>query len=115
MALETALETGYGFWDPLVWILAVAIAAAVAYLIWRAGEEGYKRGTAQTEAFLSGNVQPEKGAIHVRAGNLYWGFLEALAQYYRRTVPVHTGVLNDYVLWFLGITALIIVIIGLMP
>ena len=114
-ALPGVLETGYGFWNPLVWLLAIAITIGVGYLIWRLGEKGYHRGTEQTKPFISGNVEPEKGEVHIRAGNLYWGFLEALSGYYKRAVPIHSGLLNDYVLWFLGTMALIILLIGVIP
>ncbi|KUG20261.1 MAG: hydrogenase [Methanomicrobiaceae archaeon] len=113
MDILSTLDTGHGIWNPVVWLLAAGIAAVIAYLIWAYGESGYKRGTEQTKPFLSGNAEPEKGDVHVRGSHLYWGFTEALKGYFDRIVPLHTGVLNDYTLWFLGTTALILVMVGL--
>jgi hypothetical protein len=63
------------------------------------------------QPFIGGNVAREKGALHIRAGNLYWGFTESLKGYYQVVMPAHSGVLNDYLLWFLGITAILLVIV----
>ena len=60
----------------------------------------------------AGNAEPEKGAVHIRASNLYWGFLQALKGYYEAIVPLHTGVLTDYMVWFVAVTALLLVIVG---
>ena len=106
------LETGTGFWDPIVWIIVFIVAFLIALAIWLLGEKGYRPGTQQVKPYLSGNVEPEKADVHMRAGNLYWGFTEAMKGYYSRLVPLHTGVLNDYVLWFLGVMALVFVIVG---
>ncbi len=113
MDLLPALETGFGFWNPLIWLGVFAVALVIAYLIWTFGESGYKRGTEQTKPFISGNPEPAKGEVHLGGGHLYWGFTEALRGYYDRVVPLHTGVLNDYLLWFFGIAAFLILIVGL--
>ena len=111
MDLFASLSTGTGSWNPLAWLLATAIALVIVYLIWRRGESGYKKGTAQTTPFISGNPEPEKGMVHLRASNLYWGYLDALKGYYDVIVPAHTGILNDYVLWYLGVTAALMVVV----
>ena len=111
MGLLASLSTGTGYWNPLAWLLATVVAAVIVYLIWRRGESGYKKGTLQTTPFISGNPEPEKGKVHVRASNLYWGYLDALKGYYDLIVPVHTGVVNDYLLWYLGVTAVLIIVV----
>ncbi len=112
MADIITLQTGAGFWNPVVWIIAFFIAMVIAWLIWITGEKDYRKGTPQTKSFLSGNEEPEKAEVHLRAGNLYWGFTEALQGYYSRLVPLHSGILNDYLLWFLGVMAIAIVVVG---
>jgi hypothetical protein len=113
MDVFATLQTGFGFWNPVVWLGALAVALVIAYLIWAFGESGYKKGTEQTKPYLSGNPEPEKHAVHVGGGHLYWGFIESLRGYYDRIVPLHSGVLNDYLLWFFGIAAILILIVGL--
>jgi hypothetical protein len=112
MISSITLETGTGFWSPVLWIVAFVIALIIAYIIWALGESSYRKDTRQVKPYLSGNPEPAKGDVHVRAGNLYWGFTEALKGYYSRVVPLHTGILNDYVLWFLAVMALVLVIVG---
>ncbi len=107
--------TGYGLWAPVAWLIAFLVATIVAYLVWKMGESSYKKGTEQGRPYLSGNAEPDKGAVHIRASNLYWGFLQALKKYYDTIVPAHTGVLTDYMIWFVAVTALLLIIVGVLP
>ena len=111
MSLLLPLDTGAGLWDPLLWVLGAAVAGAIALLLYALGEEGFRPGTARADPFLSGNPEPAKELVHVRSGNLYWGFLSAMEGYYRRLVPIHTGDLHDYILWYMGVTALFLVVV----
>ncbi len=95
------VATGFGVWNPLVWVAAIAAAGIFSWLLWRCGEKSYDAGTEQTKPYLSGNKEPEKGAVHIRGGNMYWGFVNALKGYYRYLIPLHSGILNDYLSWFL--------------
>ena len=105
------LVTGTGFWNPLAWILGIVVAAIIAWIIFSMGEKGFKPGTAQSEPFISGNPEPAKGLVHIRSGNLYWGYLESLKGYYDRIVPLHTGDLTDYLLWYLSVMVVILVLV----
>lgn len=106
------LFTGYGFWNPLVWLIVMLVALFFSYLIWRCGESDYDEGTEQTKPYLAGNDEPSKSDVHVRGGNLYWGFTDALKGYYERLIPLHSGIVNDYVSWFLiGALAIFVVVV----
>ncbi len=111
MDLFATLSTGSGYWNPLAWFGGFVITSVIVWLIWSRGEKSYKKGTAQTAPYLSGNPEPAKGDVHIRAGNLYWGYTEALKGYYSRIVPIHTGILNDYVMWYIAVTALLIIVV----
>jgi hypothetical protein len=107
-----ALLTGYGVWTPAVWILVMIVALFFSYLIRRCGEDDYDEGTEQTKPYLSGNDEPSKSGVHIRGGNLYWGFTAALKGYYDRLIPLHSGIVNDYVSWFLiGLLAVFVVVV----
>ena len=114
MDLFAPLLTGYGIWAPVAWLVAFVAAVVIVYLLWKTGESSYKKGTELERPYLSGNAEPEKGAVHIRASNLYWGFLQALKGYYDAIVPIHTGVLTDYMIWFVAVTALLLVIVGVL-
>ena len=105
------LQTGSGFWNPLIWIFVIIIVFLIVYIIRGFGEKSYKKGTEQVKSFISGNPEPSK-KMHIRATNIYWGFMEGLKGYYDIAMKAHTGIINDYVLWFIGMMAILFVIIG---
>jgi uncharacterized membrane protein len=109
----SALTYGYAVWAPIVWIIALVVIG-VMVLIWRSrGQKSYKKGTAQTDVFLSGVKVPSEEERHVKADNIYWGFFEALKGLYRTLMKPHTGIVNDYILWFVAILAITILILVL--
>jgi len=114
--MKFILESGYPFWNPLIWIIVFLVVMVLAYFFRRQGQKGYKKDTAQARVFVCGEEVPEAGQRHIRVGNIYWGFFETLKDYYNQILRPHTGIINDYILWFVGITAIsaiILVIAGL--
>lgn len=105
------VSTGFGFWNPVFWVVAFVIALIIGWFIWSRGEKTYNTGKDATGPYLSGNAEPEKGAVHIRAGNLYWGYTDALAEYYRLLKPVHTGNTSDYILAYMFVTALVLIVV----
>ena len=61
--------------------------------------------SAEHAVFFGGEV-PEYS--HVAGGDLFWGFKHNLRHYLGFVSRVHTGVTNDYVLWGVTATAVII-------
>jgi hypothetical protein len=109
----SVLSYGYAVWAPIVWIIALVVIGAMV-LVWRnRGQKGYKKGTAQTDIFLSGIKVPPEEQRHVKSENIYWGFFEALKGLYDRMMRPHTGIVNDYILWFVGVMAITILILVL--
>ncbi|MEF8879654.1 MAG: hydrogenase [Candidatus Thermoplasmatota archaeon] len=111
--LET-LETGSGFWNPLVWVTGVVVALLIAYIVRGYGNKEYKKDTDQTQSFLSGNPEYEKEQMHVKGQNLFWGFTESLKWVYKALEKFHTGIVNDYILWFVIIMAVFFIILGVL-
>ena len=109
MGLFQTLKTGAGSWNPLLWLMALAVAIGVAWYIRSRGRADSRGGPAR-EPFISGNPEPENAGAHIPATNLYWGFTEALKGWYEKLIPLHTGIITDYVAWFLGIMALMLII-----
>jgi len=102
---------GLSYWSPLVWLLGFVVLTAVVCIFRSRGQKQYKKGTAQTEIFLSGEAPPEAEERHVKAHNIYWGFFETLKGYYKENMRAHTGIVNDYVIWFVALVALTAVIL----
>lgn len=111
MVISTGLSTGYGIWNPVFWVLAFIIGLGIAWLFWRSGLSSYKKGSQQVRPYLSGNAEPAKGEVHIRAGNLYWGFTEGIKGYYQRIVPLHTGIVTDYLLWIFWVAGILLIIV----
>ena len=108
----STLSTGFGFWDPVIWLVVLAVALIISFLVIFCGRKDYDKNSEQTKPYLSGNDEPSAADTHVRGGNLYFGFTEALKGYYKRLIPLHTGILNDYIGWFLiGLVVIFVVVI----
>jgi len=99
------------FWNPIACIIAFVVLVAIIYLFRSRGQKKYKKGTAQTQIFLSGEKPPAAEQRHIRAHNIYWGFFQALKRYYDPTIKAHTGIINDYIIWFITLVAVTAVIL----
>ncbi|HID25086.1 MAG TPA: hydrogenase [Thermoplasmata archaeon] len=109
------IDTGSGFWNPLVWVVTFVIALLIIYVIRGFGRKDYKENTGQTRPFLSGNVMEKSEQLHVKGDNVYWGFTEAFKGYYNKMKKLHTGDTRDYVLWFLvTMVVFFVVVFGVM-
>jgi uncharacterized ion transporter superfamily protein YfcC len=110
--LET-LKTGSGFWNPLVWIIIIAMAFLLIYVLRSLGKKEYKEKTEQTQSFLSGNPEYEKEQMHIKGSNVYWGFIEAMKWVFNVLRKMHTGNASDYVLWFIIVMGFLFIVVFL--
>ncbi len=94
------------YWSPLILILSFLVLAIVALIFRNRGEKRYKKDSGQTKVFLAGEEEPEAEQRHIKAHNMYWGFFQALKRYYDPTIRAHTGIINDYILWFIALIAI---------
>lgn len=102
------LETGAGFWNPLLELGFFLLIILLVYFIRRPGESKYKEKTEQVLPFFAGNLASREA---LRIHNIYWGFFEALKKYYRLLKAVHTGIINDYIYWFVLVLVIILTIL----
>ena len=103
--------TSLPFWNPIVCIIAFVILIAITCLFRSRGQKKYKEGTAQTDIFLSGEEPPAVEQRHIKSHNIYWGFFQAFKQYYDPAIKAHTGIINDYIIWFIAAVAITAVIL----
>ena len=111
--LET-FKTGSGLWNPLVWGVVFIIAFLIAYIIRSFGKKDFAAKGEKTKVFLSGNPEAEKEKMHVKASNVYWGFLETLKWFYGVLDKMHSGNVSDYILWFVVVLGIFFIIVGVM-
>ena len=109
--MTAILGSGYTFWNPIIWIIVFIVVAIIVYFFRRRGQKAYKKDTDQAQIFLSGEEVPEAEERHIRVGNIYWGFFETLKEYYNFILKPHTGIINDYILWFVAITAISVIVL----
>ena len=102
--------TPSGYWGPVLWLIAFLLSLLLAYVIWSRGEKSYKKGSEQVKPFYAGNVIKPRERAHIRSHNIYWGFVEALKPYYEGLRRIHTGDVNDYVAWLIGVTSFMLII-----
>lgn len=108
------LESGSGFWNPILWILVFFIGFLLLYGLRGFGRNTYKKETEQTRFFLSGNPESKPENMQVKASNLYWGFTSSMKTLYTGLRRMHTGNASDYVLWFIIVLAVFFIILGVM-
>ena len=111
MNFLSTIETGSGFWNPIIWIIVSVVALLFVYFIRGFGRGNYKRNTEQIKPFIAGNLEDRMEVLHVKGGNVYWGFTNALKSYYDILCRMHSGDTRDYVIWFLIVMVLLFVIV----
>ena len=89
--------TGTGMWNAVVFAIVLIVVAIIVRLIRSMGIEGAAKREHGGEPYYFGNEVPE--SAHIRASNLYWGFLKTMERYYRPLVGEHTGNVNDFMAW----------------
>ena len=107
----SVLTYGYAVWSPIVWLVVLLVMAVIVLYVRSRGQKRYKKGTAQTDVFISGVPVPPAEQRHVPAHNIYWGFFEALKGFYSTMMGPHTGIINDYILWLVAITVLTVLVL----
>ncbi|MCD6415063.1 MAG: hydrogenase [Candidatus Diapherotrites archaeon] len=95
-------------WDPIFFLWLLSLIAVLVYLFGRLWNNSYNKGE-QVEPFLSGNEEQESNYPH--ASDMYWGFTEALKDYYVSMKEMHSNVVNDYVYWFVVVLALTMLVV----
>jgi len=108
-SLFETLVTGGGYWNPIVFIIAFGIVDVITLIIYRAGEGDYTSELGG-KPFLSGNPEISKENSHIAGGNLYWGLVEGLDEFYTVMKKMHTGIINDYIIWYLVVLVIVLFI-----
>ena len=107
----SVLTYGYAVWSPIVWLVVLVVLGVIVLYVRSRGQKRYKKGTAQTDVFISGIQVPPAEQRHVPAHNIYWGFFEALKGFYNTMMRPHTGIINDYILWMVVVMVLTVVVL----
>jgi len=111
---ETALSLEYeltGYWDPIAWLVLFVVLLAGLMISLGLGKSS--RGPVRRpvpadpkyDTFFGGEASQHS---HVGGSDLFWGLKHNLRHYFRFMHSMHSGVVNDYALWTVAGTAVII-------
>ncbi len=104
--------SGFGYWDVYIWLIFFGITAALVLWLRSLGRNDYKEGTEQDEIFYGSNEVPEDGDdMGVPAASAYWGFVKALKPYYDILIEIHSGIVSDYVGYFVLTVAVLAILV----
>lgn len=103
-------ETGVA-WYPL-YLLFILIITFIIITIWGnfRFRKDYNENSDQVKPFNSGNV--EEINYNVKAANIYWGFKNAFKPFYNVMKGLHSGDLNEYLVWFVISLAVCLILLS---
>ena len=112
-AVQNCTFVEVGCWNPVSWLLVLAIALLAVTLIAVCGkydQVSENKGAALTDSkydlFFGGE---ESVYSQVGGGDLFWGFKHNWRHYFSFMHNLHSGIVNDYALWAVVALALVTV------
>ena len=112
-AVQTCTFVEVGCWNPVSWLLVLAIALLAVTLVAVCGkydQVSENKGAALTDSkydlFFGGE---ESVYSQVGGGDLFWGFKHNWRHYFSFMHDLHSGIVNDYALWAVVALALVTV------
>lgn len=112
-AAQTCTFVEVGCWNPVSWLLVLAIALLAVTLVAVSGkydQVSENKGAALTDSkydlFFGGE---ESVYSQVGGGDLFWGFKHNWRHYFSFMHELHSGIVNDYALWAVVALALVTV------
>ena len=112
-AAQTCTFVEVGCWNPVSWLLVLAIALLAVTLVAVCGKYdrvSENQGAALTDSkydlFFGGE---ESVYSQVGGGDLFWGFKHNWRHYFSFMHDLHSGIVNDYALWAVVALALVTV------
>ncbi|MGA1820732.1 MAG: proton-conducting transporter membrane subunit [Thermoplasmatota archaeon] len=102
------LFSGQGAWNAIVLLCALFVLIALGLLIRAWGQKGTVPKGEGRKPYLFGNPTEINGRpIVIPASNVYWGFVKALDKYYKPMEKMHSGLINEYVFWFVATAGIV--------
>ena len=112
-AVQNCTFVEVGCWNPVSWLLVLAIALLAVTLVAVCGkydQVSENKGAALTDSkydlFFGGE---ESVYSQVGGGDLFWGFKHNWRHYFSFMHNLHSGIVNDYALWAVVALALVTV------
>ncbi|MGA1873755.1 MAG: proton-conducting transporter membrane subunit [Thermoplasmatota archaeon] len=102
------LFSGQGAWNAIVLLSVLFVMIVLGLLIRAWGQKGTVPKGEGRKPYLFGNPTEIDGRpIVIPASNVYWGFIRALHRYYKPMEKMHSGLINEYVFWFVATAGIV--------
>lgn len=104
------LETGSGFWTPIVWVIAAVIMLLLLVILRNRGRSDEKVGAEKLVLAMSGDIELKDEQKQLKENTVFWGFTQNLSGVYSWLEKIFRGNVRDYVLWFVIILGILFII-----
>ena len=114
VSLSSSLPLEYhlpGYWDPIIWLilfLVILTAVMIAAGLGKGSRGPVSEPVAADPKYATFFGGEQSQHSHVGGSDLFWGLKHNLRHYFSFMHGMHSGVVNDYALWTVVATALII-------
>ncbi|MFO8051723.1 MAG: proton-conducting transporter membrane subunit [Thermoplasmatota archaeon] len=103
------LMTGQGGWNAIIFLIVVVVTLIIALLIRMLGNKGTTPAGEGGKPYLFGNPTEKDGRpLVISSSNVYWGFVRALKKYYDPMEKAHSGLINEYIFWFVATAGIVV-------
>ncbi len=94
----------FSFWNPVTWLVLFVIVLLAVFVVMMTGESDRGRVLANKGEEADGKFATffsgEKSLpSHVGGSDLFWGFKKDFKKYFKVVQGIHSGIVNDYVLY----------------
>ncbi|MFW3146490.1 MAG: proton-conducting transporter membrane subunit [Thermoplasmatota archaeon] len=105
------LLTGQGGWNAVMFLFVLLISLVIGLIVRSMGNKGTVPRGEGKKPYLFGNPTEIDGRpIVIPSSNVYWGFVRALKKYYDPMDRAHSGLINEYVFWFVATAGVVILV-----
>ncbi|MCX8189987.1 MAG: hypothetical protein N3F05_02035 [Candidatus Diapherotrites archaeon] len=105
------VETHHGLWVPLAFLLFTCLAMLLSYVFSFLGRKDFAYSKEKAKPFISGH-DPSAYEI-IKASDYFWGFFKSTENYYSLTKGIHTGLVNDYIFWFIVVASILLIVFSI--
>ncbi len=105
----------FGFWNPTLWLLLFVIILVAVFIVILTGQNtrgpvlnASEKETDGKYATFFGGEKSEHS--HVGGSDLFWGFKKNFSGYFKFMDKKHDGNLNNYAIWVVVTTAIVIIV-----
>ena len=104
------IETGSGFWTPIVWVIAAVVILLLLVILRGRGRSDSKVGAEKLGLLMLDDREIKDEQKQLKNNSLFWGFVQNLSGVYSWLEKIFQSNIRDYVLWFVVILGVLFII-----